>query len=123
MFISLALTGRGLRPAFILICAILTFVLSEKASADEDGISYERKSELVQLVRNDCGSCHGLALRGGLGPALLPEDLRGKMPDGLIETILRGRTGTAMPPWSAFISEFETKWIVEQLMKGFPDAH
>ena len=34
--------------------------------------------------------------------------------------ILRGRPGTAMPPWHGFVSEPEARWIVEQLRKGLP---
>jgi len=109
---------RGVSPAFILIFAIFSNVIH----AEGNDVSYERQLELVRLVRNDCGSCHGLTLKGGLGPALLPESLHDKLPEGLRETILRGRVGTAMPPWSAFLNEVEASWIVEQLMKGFPDA-
>jgi cytochrome c55X len=83
--------------------------------------SPERARELVRMVRQDCGSCHGLTLRGGLGPALLPETLRDKPPDGLKYTILLGRPGTAMPPWKTFLSEAEADWIVAQLLRGFPE--
>jgi cytochrome c55X len=83
--------------------------------------SPERGRELVRLVRQDCGSCHGLMLRGGLGPALLPETLRDKPPAGLKYTILLGRPGTAMPPWQPFLSEAEADWIVAQLLRGFPE--
>ncbi len=109
---------RGASPAFFLGLAALASgqVLAGNA------IPPQRQSELVKLVRNDCGSCHGFTLKGGLGPALLPETLNGKPLEGLRETILRGRTGTAMPPWSNFLTETEANWIVEQLMKGFPDA-
>jgi cytochrome c55X len=119
MFSLLTLTARCVSLALILGGVTL---FSVAACADEK-IKQTRQRELVQLVRNDCGSCHGMTLKGGLGPALLPDSLRDKAPEGLRETILRGRTGTAMPPWSAFISEEEANWIVEQLMKGFPDAH
>jgi cytochrome c55X len=83
--------------------------------------STERTRELVRMVRQDCGSCHGLTLRGGLGPALLPETLRDRPPDGLKYTILLGRPGTAMPPWQPFLSEAEAEWIVAQLLRGFPE--
>lgn len=83
--------------------------------------SPERSRELIRLVRQDCGSCHGLTLRGGLGPALLPETLRDKPPAGLKYTILLGRPGTAMPPWQSFLSEAEADWIVAQLLRGFPE--
>lgn len=97
--------------------------LSSVVAHADAAIAPQRQDELTRLVRNDCGSCHGLTLKGGLGPALLPETLSGKAPEGLRETILRGRTGTAMPPWSNFVTEPEANWIVEQLMKGFPDVH
>lgn len=102
------------------LCWLALFSLS--AYADE-AVDPQRQGELVRLVRNDCGACHGLKLNGGLGPSLMPVALAGKAPEGLHETILRGRTGTAMPPWSDFLSAAETRWIVEQLMKGFPDVH
>lgn len=83
--------------------------------------SAARRGELISLVRQDCGSCHGMTLKGGLGPALLPETLKDKPPESLQATILHGRPGTAMPPWQRFLTEAETSWIVAQLQKGFPD--
>ncbi len=82
----------------------------------------QRQNELVHLVRQDCGSCHGMQLRGGLGPALTPETLKDKPVDSLVSTILHGRPGTAMPPWKNLLSESEADWIVDRLQKGFPDA-
>ena len=58
--------------------------------------------------------------QGGLGPALLPADLRDKPVEGLAATIYYGRPGTAMPPWKQFMSEAEANWIVQKLMSGFP---
>jgi cytochrome c55X len=119
MLDSFNLIVRGVYAALILTVLIFT---SSANSAEDAGISKHRQLELVKLVRNDCGSCHGLTLKGGLGPALLPVNLQEKAKEGLRETILHGRTGTAMPPWSAFLNELEANWIVEQLMKGFPNA-
>ena len=80
----------------------------------------ERQQELVRLVRQDCGSCHGMTLQGGLGPALLPENLKDKPGDGLAATIYYGRPGTPMPPWRQFLSEAEAAWIVDKLKSEFP---
>ena len=80
-----------------------------------------RQVELVRLVRQDCGSCHGLTLKGGLGPPLTARALKDKSPEMLRAVILRGRPGTPMPPWNAFMSEQDADWIVEQLLKGFPN--
>ena len=79
-----------------------------------------RQKELVRLVRQDCGSCHGMTLQGGLGPALLPATLKDKPAEGLAATIYYGRPGTPMPPWKQFVSEAEASWIVDKLMTEFP---
>ncbi|MDH4134715.1 MAG: cytochrome c [Gammaproteobacteria bacterium] len=81
-----------------------------------------RRAAVVQLVRHDCGSCHGITLKGGLGPALTREALDGKSPEGLRATILYGRPGTPMPPWRDFLTEAEAGWVVEVLMQGRLDA-
>ncbi len=80
-----------------------------------------RQRELVRMVRQDCGSCHGMTLKGGLGPALLPENLKGKPVEALIATIYEGRPGTPMPPWKPFMSEAEAAWIVDKLLTEFPN--
>lgn len=79
-----------------------------------------RQHELTRLVRQDCGACHGMTLKGGLGSPLLPESLREKPPAGLVATVLYGRPGTPMPAWKSILGEHEAEWIVAQLMKGFP---
>lgn len=81
----------------------------------------ERAPELIELVRQDCGSCHGMRLTGGLGLPLTAEALRDKPAESLVATILRGRPGTAMPPWQSIIDEADAQWIVERLQAGFPE--
>ena len=81
-------------------------------------VPVERQQTLRRLLAQDCGSCHGLTLRGGLGPALTREALAGKPPEMLGAAILRGRPGTPMAPWQSFISEAEAAWLVEQLQQG-----
>ena len=87
-------------------------------AAEPDAV---RQKELGRLVRQDCGSWHGMTLQGGLGPALLPAELRDKPVEGLVATIYYGRPGTPMPPWQQFMTEAEAEWIVQKLMSGFPN--
>lgn len=75
-------------------------------------ISAERQQALRDLLKQDCGACHGLTLKGGMGPALLPETLAGKSDDFLADTILNGRPGTAMPPWQPFMNRDEALWLI-----------
>lgn len=72
------------------------------------------------MVRQDCGSCHGMKLTGGLGPALTKEALAGKPIESLQATILHGRHGTPMSGWQSLLSEADARWIAEQLQAGFP---
>jgi cytochrome c55X len=81
-----------------------------------------RAAELVHIVRHDCGSCHGMRLSGGLGPALTREALADKPVAALAATILQGRPGTPMPGWRGLLSERDARWIAEQLASGFPEA-
>ena len=94
------------------------------AGADADGnapaISPERARALVHLVRQDCGSCHGLTLKGGLGKPLLPENLEDRDAEVLAEIILDGIPDTPMPPWRGQLSEAEALWIARRLKEGFP---
>jgi len=59
-----------------------------------------------------------MTLKGGLGPALLPENLTGKPVVILQHTILYGRASTAMPPWRTLLTEQEALWISQQLKAG-----
>lgn len=85
--------------------------------------SQERRKELLHLLRNDCGACHGLHLTGGLGPALQPDALRDKPREVLVQVILNGRPGTAMPGWKPFMSESEANWLAESLLQGLNDEN
>lgn len=80
-----------------------------------------RRAEILRMVRQDCGSCHGLTLKGGLGPPLAPAALAGKDAAQLQFVVLHGRRGTAMPPWRRFLTEDEAGWVVELLRKGLPE--
>jgi len=81
-----------------------------------------RQRELLTLLHQDCGSCHGLRLTGGLGPALTPEALSTRPAESLVATIVSGRSGTAMAPWRRFVSEAEAAWLVSRMRSGATDA-
>jgi len=80
-------------------------------------VSLARQAELEHMVIQDCGSCHGLTMKGGLGKPITPGDLAGFDAQGLAAIILDGVPGTAMPPWRPLISEPEALWIAEYLMQ------
>ncbi len=76
-----------------------------------------RQQELINLLKHDCGSCHGLPPKGGLGPSLMPDALAGKSDELLVDAIQNGRAGTAMPPWRGFLTVDETSWLIGRLRR------
>ncbi len=97
------------------LAMIPLLAMGQASLADPSGA---RQLELRHLLIQDCGSCHGMTLKGGLGPALRPANLEGKPDDLLINTILLGRPGTAMPPWQPMLTHEEAVWLVDQLRAG-----
>ncbi|KUJ73490.1 cytochrome C556 [Ruegeria marisrubri] len=71
---------------------------------------------LKRLVHQDCGSCHGLSLKGGLGPDLRAENLQHYDVDVLTTVILDGIPDTPMPPWRPLMTEEEAEWIARYLL-------
>ncbi len=111
-----------------IVCAMRTLVmmfalagLSAGVGAVEPGTGSAEAKALIRLVRQDCGSCHGMTLQGGLGTPLTREALAGKPADYLATVILQGRLGTAMPPWQTLLSEAQANWIADRLLEGFPE--
>ena len=105
-------------------CLLAVVLLPAAAAADPSAAhpSAARQSELIHLLRHDCGSCHGLTLKGGLGPPLLPASLEGLPAEGLVAIILDGVPGKPMPPWRGLLPEAEVAWLVDQLQAGVGDA-
>lgn len=101
-----------------LSCAVLagSGVLAARAAP----LGSDRQGELVRLVRQDCGSCHGMTLKGGLGKPLLPGTLGSRDAVGIADIIMEGLAGTPMPPWKSLITRDDALWIAERLREGFP---
>lgn len=95
---------------------LVVALVAATASASAEEIADAGK--LANLVRQDCGSCHGLTLRGGLGKPLTSENLGVWNREQLVSIILDGVPGTPMPPWRALLSEGDARWIADRLQQG-----
>jgi cytochrome c55X len=80
-------------------------------------IAPDRVAALEHLVVQDCGSCHGLTMKGGLGRPLTAEALAHADRDTLALIVLDGIPGTAMPPWRPLLTEAEALWIADFLKR------
>jgi len=98
----------------LLTFAFCLAVITSLAVAGEPGSA----DALVNLVRQDCGSCHGLTLKGGLGPDIRPHALGHYDVDTLSTVVLDGIPATAMPPWRPILSEADARRIAEYLLTG-----
>jgi mono/diheme cytochrome c family protein len=78
----------------------------------------ERAAQLRHVLIQECGSCHGLTMRGGLGAPLRPENLAGKHDSALQAIILYGIEGLPMPAWNWMLSEAEAAYLVKILREG-----
>ena len=93
------------------------------SSAVQAELPVSRQSEILHLIRHDCGSCHGMTLKGGLGPPLTAERVGQKSAGELAVIIRNGIKKTPMPPWEGILNDEDIAWIVKQLQQGIQDEH
>lgn len=103
--------------SYVLLLA-LAVVTAAPAWAGDPIPSPARQTELDYILRQDCGSCHGMTFKGGLGSPLLPEHLEGKSEDALADVVLDGIPGTPMPPWRSLLTQSEARWMIMRLRQG-----
>jgi len=105
----------------VLVALLTGCAANAEVSEPQGELTAQRQKQLVRMVRQDCGACHGLRLTGGLGPAITPSALPERTPEFVMISILYGRPGTPMPGWGKMLSEAEARWIAEHLLAGFPE--
>ncbi|MDR5866862.1 c-type cytochrome [Halomonas koreensis] len=101
----------------LLIALLVAVPMTAALAAPPDAA---RRAELETLLYQDCGSCHGMTLRGGLGPALPRSRMQAYDRDALAALILQGIPGTAMPGWAPLLSEDDARWLADHLQHDTP---
>ncbi len=102
-------------PVFGTVLVTLFLIVLIAHSTSTRALTGDRKNELVYLLKQDCGSCHGMQLKGGLGPSLMWKNLHKKGKPYLKEVIAKGINGTAMPPWENILGREEITFLVDYL--------
>lgn len=107
--------ARAARTAGLIVAVLGFGVVGAQAGQE---LAAARQADLMNLLVQDCGSCHGLTMKGGLGSPLLPKTLDGKDAASLAEIILDGIPDTPMPAWRGQLSAAEALWMARQLKQG-----
>ena len=71
--------------------------------------------EVVTLYNNHCAECHHQQRLGGMGPALLPGNLKRLRKNAAVDVITNGRAATQMPAFVEKLSEKDIKALVEYI--------
>jgi mono/diheme cytochrome c family protein len=65
------------------------------------------------VFAQNCAGCHGPDAAGGaVGPTLISAELKAQNDDFFRQTILNGRSGTAMPAWQGRLSDQEIEDVI-----------
>ncbi|WP_253446903.1 nitrite reductase [Halomonas sp. Y3] len=94
-----------IRPALLLggLLGLLAPALPALAEAPDPNMLYNRH----------CAICHGVSRLGGIGPALLPDNLSRLKHDEAVSVIHDGRPATQMPAYRELLSEEEVAALAE----------
>jgi cytochrome c55X len=106
----------------LFLCGLIAAGLTAPALHASGELPDERVRQLNHMLAHDCGSCHGLTLRGGLGPALTSQALKDVPAEAVRHAIVNGRPGTPMPPFGGLLSQQDIDWLVHSLTKGIDRA-
>jgi len=80
-------------------------------------VTNERQSELLNFVEQNCPACHGIRMRGSIGPPLSEASLQHLSVNEVTLTILYGFPEKGMPAWETQLSEKDAYWIAEFLKR------
>ncbi|MFO7594225.1 MAG: cytochrome D1 domain-containing protein [Pseudomonadota bacterium] len=94
---------------------VISLLLSAAASA----------AEITPVERNFnelCAGCHGADRLGGMGPALLPENLR-RLRRGMAQKVINeGRAATQMPAYGESLNADEIQALVDYIYTPLPEV-
>jgi mono/diheme cytochrome c family protein/DNA-binding beta-propeller fold protein YncE len=96
-----------------IVAAALAACPGAQAGATGDGLT---------LYGEHCASCHGAARLGGMGPALLPENLGRLKREDAAEVIASGRAATQMPAFGERLNAAQVEALVELIYTPLAEA-
>ena len=92
-----------LTACLIAVISYGSWVQVARADSTESGKAIQQDTSALYALH--CASCHGADRLGGMGPALLPENLSRLKQKKALKVIANGRAATQMPAFSNVLSE------------------
>lgn len=77
----------------------------------------ESKMDVAKMFEKECQGCHGPNHEGGVGSSLDPKVISKKNDYMLVDVILNGKAGTAMPSFKGKMNKDDTDKMVDYLLK------
>lgn len=106
---------RGIVSALLLSAAAMPGAGFGAAEASDAAAS------APALYRQHCAECHGPDRLGGMGPALLPENLGRLRPKEAVTTIAEGRAATQMPGFRATLNAQQIQALADFIYTPLPE--
>jgi len=78
-------------------------------------VSVQAADNSSALYKEHCASCHGADRLGGIGPALLPENLQRLRPQQAATVIKQSRAATQMPAFAAKLNDAQIQGLVDYI--------
>ena len=94
------------------LAAIFFVTLTTVAASLTGASSLAVAAEVNPLYQEHCAACHGESRLGGIGPALLPENLERLRQVEALKVIREGRLATQMPAFGDKLSAAEAQQLV-----------
>ena len=97
-----------MRSALAPIIGVLSLAFAANAPAQGEGIA-------AGAYQKHCAACHGADRFGGVGPALLPENLRRLKPKKAVAAIAKGLPASQMPAFEGRLSPTEIEALARYI--------
>ncbi|MEH6813022.1 MAG: cytochrome D1 domain-containing protein, partial [Motiliproteus sp.] len=119
-----------IRPSLISLVSGLTLSLAlsplvianEQAKATADAATAIDMAAVAALYKDHCSECHGAERLGGMGPALLPQNLKRLRKKAAVGVITNGRAATQMPAFGDKLNQSQIESLVQHVYTDLPQV-
>ena len=110
-----SMTRGAWRAAFLALCCLAVGLFPLKSARAQSA-----NADATGLYAKYCAECHGADRLGGIGPALLPQNLRRLRKKAAMKVIASGRESTQMPAFGAVLSQDQIAALVKMIYTPLP---